>query len=79
MIELISVNDEQTVDEWFAGLRREWDDISCFVCCSGCSDALDMYTATLTDVREWKTAHYDCDKEYIEIDTTLLNWLEEKQ
>lgn len=79
MIELISVQDEQTIDEWFTGLNQEWNDTSYFVYCSGCSDAIDMYNATLSDVRMWKIAHYDCDKEYIEVDTTILNWLEEKR
>ena len=79
MIELICVNDEQTIDEWFAGLHREWNEIACFVGCDECLDFIDVCSASSEEIKNWKTAHYDCDKEYIEIDTTLLNWLEEKQ
>lgn len=58
---------------------KEW------IFCSGCSNGLyrdwDGYTdpysadAPVKYPTRWIEVHYDCDKEYIEVDGTVMDWL----
>lgn len=83
---LAPVEDYPTPVEWFSGLPRE--DVGGgkeWIFCSGCSNGLyrdwDGYTdpysadAPVKYPTRWIEVHYDCDKEYIEVDDTVMDWL----
>jgi hypothetical protein len=79
-VRLIPLHDYQPVGEWYAGLYREYDAYgNAVVWCDGCASVLDFTDGVEKEEKSaWITAHYDCAKEYEEVDDTLLDWIDKK-
>lgn len=76
---LVPIEDYPDEMDWYLGLRFETDSTDRdWVFCDGCSNGLELnrYNPDKMTVNTWKRLHYYCAKEYIEVDDTLLNWME---